>query len=143
MGGSFGGYMSLLVHGRHPELYKAVVDICGPSDLFSFIDSVPEHWKPSMVKFVGDPIKHREKLTEDSPINYLDNMTKPMLMIQGANDPRVVKAESDQIVEALKDNGTEVEYMVLEDEGHGFSKKENEIAVYRRILNFFDQQIAK
>ena len=84
----------------------------------------------------GNPERIRTKATEDSPITYLKNMTKPMLVIQGANDPRVVKAESDQIVEALRAQGTEVEYMVIEDEGHGFSRVENEIAVYRRVLEF-------
>lgn len=78
----------------------------------------------------------KEKLIDYSPITYLKTMTKPMLVIQGANDPRVVKAESDQIVQALKDKGRDVEYMLLEDEGHGFSKKENEIAVTKRLLHF-------
>ncbi|MDF0727992.1 S9 family peptidase [Cytobacillus sp. S13-E01] len=141
MGGSFGGYMALLLHGRHAEYFKAVVDIFGPSDLFSFIDSVPEHWKPAMNQWVGDPVKDKEKLIEYSPITYLDHMVKPMLVIQGANDPRVVKAESDKIVEALQDKGVNVEYLVLEDEGHGFSKKENEIKVNRTILEFFDRFI--
>ncbi|WP_041054464.1 S9 family peptidase [Jeotgalibacillus campisalis] len=141
MGGSYGGYMALLLHGRHPEYFKAVVDIFGPCNLFSFVESVPEHWKPLMKQWVGDPIEDKEKLTEDSPIQYLEEMTKPMLVIQGAKDPRVVKAESDQIVQALKDKGREVEYLVLDDEGHGFSKKENEIKVYRRVLTFFDQFI--
>ncbi|MDG5472586.1 S9 family peptidase [Jeotgalibacillus sp. ET6] len=141
MGGSYGGYMALLLHGRHAEYFKAVVDIFGPCNLFSFIDSVPEHWKPLMKQWVGDTVEDKEKLTEDSPIEYLEQMTKPMLVIQGAKDPRVVKAESDQIVEALKDKGREVEYLVLEDEGHGFSKKENEIHVYRKVLAFFDQFI--
>ncbi|MBX0359384.1 S9 family peptidase [Halobacillus sp. Nhm2S1] len=136
MGGSYGGYMALLLHGRHPEYFKVVVDIFGPCNLFSFIDSVPEHWKPAIAQFVGDPEKDKEKLQEDSPINYLDSMTKPMLVIQGAKDPRVVKAESDQVVEALKKKGRDVEYIVLEDEGHGFSKKENEIYVYRKVLDF-------
>jgi len=139
MGGSYGGYMALLLHGRHADYFKAVVDIFGPSNLFSFIESVPDFWKPYMTQWVGDPVKDKEKLTEDSPITYLDGMTKPMLVIQGANDPRVVKAESDQIVEALRSKGREVEYIVLEDEGHGFSKKENEIKVYRKILEFFDR----
>ena len=131
--------MALLLHGRHADYFKAVVDIFGPSDLFSFINSVPEDWKPMMDKWVGNPEKDKEKLIEYSPITYLDTMTKPMLVIQGANDPRVVKAESDQIVQALKDKGRDVEYMLLEDEGHGFSKKENEIAVYQKILSFFSQ----
>ncbi|WP_010282183.1 S9 family peptidase [Bacillus timonensis] len=141
LGGSYGGYMSLLLHGKHSEYFKAVIDIFGPSDLFSFIDSVPEHWKPVMNQWVGDPVKDREKLIEFSPITHLDGMIKPMLVIQGANDPRVVKAESDKIVQALQGKGREVEYVVLEDEGHGFSKKENEIKVNRKILEFFDRFI--
>ncbi|WP_077617937.1 S9 family peptidase [Bacillus sinesaloumensis] len=141
LGGSYGGYMSLLLHGKHPEYFKAVIDIFGPSDLFSFIESVPEHWKPVMNQWVGDPVKDREKLIEFSPITHLEGMIKPMLVIQGANDPRVVKAESDKIVKALQDKGREVEYLVLEDEGHGFSKKENEIKVNRKILEFFDRFI--
>jgi dipeptidyl aminopeptidase/acylaminoacyl peptidase len=141
MGGSFGGYMALLLAGRHPEYFKACVDIFGPSNLFSFIESVPEHWKPIMKQWVGDPVEDKERLTTDSPITYLENMIKPMLVIQGANDPRVVKAESDQIVEALKNKGVDVQYMVLEDEGHGFSKKENEMNVYRKVLDFFDRFI--
>lgn len=141
MGGSYGGYMALLLHGRHADYFKAVVDIFGPCNLFSFIESVPEHWKPVMNQWVGDPIKDREKLIEYSPITYLKDMVKPMLVIQGAMDPRVIKAESDQIVEALQKNGVKVEYMVFEDEGHGFSKKENEMKVYRAVLEFFDRFI--
>ncbi|MGE7878787.1 S9 family peptidase [Peribacillus muralis] len=139
MGGSFGGYMALLLHGRHAEYFKAVVDIFGPSNLFSFIDSVPEDWKPVMDQWVGNPEKDREKLIEYSPSTYMNSMNKPMLVIQGANDPRVVKEESDQIVQVLKDKGRAVEYMLLEDEGHGFSKKENEMAVYRKILAFLKE----
>jgi dipeptidyl aminopeptidase/acylaminoacyl peptidase len=141
MGGSYGGYMALLLHGRHPEYFKAVIDIFGVSNLFSFIDSVPDHWKPVMKQWVGDPVEDKERLTIDSPITYLDTMTKPMLIIQGANDPRVVKQESDQIVEALHAKGREVEYLVLDDEGHGFSKKENEIKVFSAILNFLEKHV--
>jgi dipeptidyl aminopeptidase/acylaminoacyl peptidase len=129
------------LHGRHADYFKAVVDIFGPSDLFSFINSVPDDWKPVMDQWVGNPERDKEKLIEYSPITYLDGMTKPMLVIQGANDPRVVQQESDQIVAALREKGREVEYMLLTDEGHGFSKKENEIAVYQRILSFFNQFI--
>ncbi|MCM3388855.1 S9 family peptidase [Ureibacillus chungkukjangi] len=141
LGGSYGGYMALLLHGRHAEYFKSVVDIFGPSDLFSFIESVPEFWKPFMEQWVGDPVKDKERLTKDSPITYLDGMTKPMLVIQGANDPRVVQKESDQIVAALKEKGRDVEYIVLEDEGHGFSKKQNEILVYGKIIEFFNETI--
>lgn len=138
VGGSYGGYMTLLLAGRHAEYFRAAVNIFGVSNLFTFIESVPEHWKPIMKRWLGDPIEDKERLTRDNPITYLDQMVKPMLVIQGANDPRVVKAESDQIVEALQQKGVEVEYLVLDDEGHGFSKKENEIAVYRKMLQFLD-----
>lgn len=136
VGGSYGGYMALLLHGRHPEYFKAVVDIFGVSDLFTFYNSVPEHWKPMMERWVGNPERDRERFIKDTPTTYLDGMVKPMLVIQGAKDPRVVKEESDQIVAKLQDAGRDVEYLVLDDEGHGFSRKENEIAVYSRMLEF-------
>ncbi len=143
LGGSFGGYMTLLLHGRHANYFRAAVDIFGPSNLFTFYNSVPEFWKPLMDAWVGNPERDKEKMTADSPITYLDGMTKPMLVIQGANDPRVVKAESDQIVEKLRGLGREVEYMVLEDEGHGFTKKENEQRVYRTVVEFLDRHLAR
>lgn len=92
-----------------------------------------------MDNWLGDPVRDRERLTKDSPITYLDQMVNPMLVIQGANDPRVVKAESDQIVAALQSKGIDVEYIVLDDEGHGFSRKTNEILVYRRMLEFLQK----
>ncbi|EQB37095.1 peptidase S9 [Virgibacillus sp. CM-4] len=139
VGGSYGGYMALLLHGRHPEYFKAVVDIFGPSDLFTFVTSVPPHWKPIMDRWLGDPERDKERFIKDSPVTYLDGMKKPMLVIQGAKDPRVVKEESDQIVAKLEKEGRDVEYLVLEDEGHGFSKKENEIKVYQRMLDFLQK----
>lgn len=139
VGGSYGGYMALLLHGRHADYFKAVVDIFGPSDLFTFVESVPPHWKPIMERWLGDPVRDKERFTRDSPVTYLDGMTKPMLVIQGAKDPRVVKEESDQIVAKLKEKGRDVEYLVLEDEGHGFSKKDNEIKVYNVMLDFLEK----
>lgn len=138
-GGSYGGYMTLLLHGRHADYFQACVELFGPSNLFTFLESVPDHWKPSMKQWLGDPVEDRDRLIQDSPITYLDGMTKPMLVIQGAKDPRVVKAESDQIVAALRDKGVEVEYIVFEDEGHGFMKKENEIRAYGSAVAFFDR----
>ncbi|MCY0875617.1 MAG: prolyl oligopeptidase family serine peptidase, partial [Firmicutes bacterium] len=123
LGGSYGGYMTLMLHARSAHYFRAAVDIFGPSNLFSFVNSVPDFWKPIMDAWVGNPEKDADMLREFSPITHLEGMTKPMLVIQGANDPRVVKAESDQIVAALREKGREVEYLVLEDEGHGFSKK--------------------
>lgn len=139
VGGSYGGYMALLLHGRHAEYFKAVVDIFGVSDLFTFVNSVPPHWKPIMDRWLGDPERDKERFIKDSPVTYLDGMVKPMLVIQGAKDPRVVKEESDQIVAKLEELGRDVEYLVLDDEGHGFSKKENEIKVYSRMLEFLEK----
>lgn len=139
VGGSYGGYMALLLHGRHPEYFKAVVDIFGPSDLFTFVQSVPPHWKPIMERWLGDPERDKDRFVKDSPVTYLDGMTKPMLVIQGAKDPRVVKEESDQIVAKLEAKGRDIDYLVLDDEGHGFSKKENEIKVYQLMLDFLEK----
>lgn len=139
VGGSYGGYMTLLLHGRHADYFQACVDIFGPCNLFTFLNSVPDHWKPAMKQWLGDVEEDKERLTKDSPITYLDGMTKPMLVIQGANDPRVVKAESDQIVASLREKGREVEYIVFDDEGHGFMKKDNEIKAYGSVVEFLDQ----
>lgn len=136
IGGSYGGYMTLLLAGRNPEYFKAAIDIVGVSNLFTFYNSVPEHWKPIMERWIGDPERDKERFIKDSPITYLDNMVNPMLIVQGANDPRVVKEESDQIVEALRAKGRDVEYLVFEDEGHGITKKANEKIAYARMDEF-------
>ncbi len=141
LGGSYGGYMTLLLHGRHPERFQAAVDICGVSNLFSFIETVPESWKPIMDRWVGHPERDKDRLVKDSPITYLEKMTKPMLVVQGANDPRVVKEESDQIVEALQKQGTEIEYLVFDDEGHGFTKIENRISLYETVIRFLKEHL--
>jgi dipeptidyl aminopeptidase/acylaminoacyl peptidase len=141
IGGSYGGYMTLLLHGRHADKFKAFVDIFGPSNLFTTIETAPEHWKAADRELIGDPVIDREKLIEDSPMTYIDQMTKPMLVIQGKNDPRVVKIESDVIVEAMEQRGQDVEYLVLEDEGHGFSKTENAIKVYKKMVEFLGKYI--
>lgn len=131
--------MTLLLAGRHADYFRAAVDIFGVSNLFTFYHSVPEHWKPMMDRWVGHPERDKERFIKDSPITYLEGMTNPMLVIQGANDPRVVKAESDQIVERLRQQGRDVEYIVLDDEGHGFTKRENEMRVYRAIVDFLQR----
>ncbi|WP_152402045.1 S9 family peptidase [Paenibacillus cellulositrophicus] len=139
VGGSYGGYMTLLLAGRNPEYFRAAVDIFGVSNLFTFYHSVPDHWKSIMERWLGDPERDRERFVKDSPITYLDQMVNPMLIIQGANDPRVVKAESDQIVEALQAKGRDVEYIVFEDEGHGMTKKANEKIAYTRMVEFMNR----
>ncbi|WP_409302970.1 S9 family peptidase [Peribacillus sp. SCS-155] len=141
VGGSYGGYMTLLLHGRHADRFKAFVDLFGPSNLFTTLETAPEHWKAADAESIGDAVADRDKLIEDSPMTYIDQMTKPMLVIQGSNDPRVVKVESDVIVEAMKQQGQDIEYLVLEDEGHGFSKTENAITVYKTMVQFLQKYI--
>ncbi|KYP81201.1 S9 family peptidase [Ferroacidibacillus organovorans] len=139
LGGSYGGYMTLMLHGLYANSFRAAVDIFGVANLFTFVNSVPDFWKPAMDIMVGDPERDHDRFIAHSPITYIEGMTKPMLIVQGANDPRVVKAESDQIVEKLTQLGRSVEYLVLDDEGHGFSKRENELRVYEAVGNFLDR----
>jgi dienelactone hydrolase len=105
VGRSYGGYMTLTLATRHAELWKAAVDMFGPYDLPNFADRVPESWKPHMAALVGDPITERDFLLERSPITYLDELACPLLVIQGKNDPRVVEAESAELVAALQGKG--------------------------------------
>ena len=124
-GGSFGGFATLSCVTRLPEYWKAGVDICGPSNLLTFCKSVPPFWRRFMKEWVGDAETESDFLMQRSPITYIDSTKADMLIIQGANDPRVVKPESDQMVDRLKKMGRSVEYMVFPDEGHGFTKSEN------------------
>lgn len=124
-GGSFGGFATLSCVTRLPEYWKAGVDICGPSNLLTFCRSVPPFWQRFMKEWVGDADTEADFLMERSPITYIDRTRADMLIIQGANDPRVVKAESDQMVERLRNMGRDVQYIVFPDEGHGFTKVEN------------------
>ena len=138
VGGSFGGFMTLTCITKAPDLWKCAVDVFGPSNLITFQQSIPEHWKPGVVALVGDPEKDIEMLKERSPINFVNNIKCPLFIVQGKNDPRVTQSESDQIVEKLRSENKEVEYMVLEDEGHGFSKVTNQIKVWEKICTFLD-----
>ncbi len=138
VGGSFGGFMTLTCITKAPDLWKCAVDVFGPSNLITFQQSIPEHWKPGVVALVGDPEKDIEMLNERSPINFVNNIKCPLFIVQGKNDPRVTQSESDQIVEKLRSENKDVEYMVLEDEGHGFSKVTNQIKVWEKICTFLD-----
>ncbi len=124
-GGSFGGFATLSAVTRLPDYWAAAVDIVGPSNLITFVRSVPPTWRRMMTAWVGDPEADADLLRERSPITYVENIRAPLLVLQGANDPRVVKAESDQMVEQLRHMGRDVEYVVFEDEGHGFAKRAN------------------
>jgi dipeptidyl aminopeptidase/acylaminoacyl peptidase len=126
-GGSFGGFATLSCVSRLPHLWAAGVSIVGPSNLVTFVKAVPPTWLRLMAKWVGDAETERDFLMSRSPITYTDDIVAPLFVIQGANDPRVVKSESDQIVERLRARGVDVRYDVYDDEGHGFTKRANEI----------------
>jgi len=144
MGGSYGGYATLAGLAFTPELYSAGVDIVGPSNLFTLLESVPPYWKPMLALFyerMGHPEKDRALLRERSPLFSADRIQAPLLIGQGANDPRVKRAESLQIVEALKAKGKPVEYVEYPDEGHGFFKAENRLDFYRRAERFLETHL--
>ncbi len=143
MGGSFGGYLTLWTLTQSPERWRAAVDIFGPSNLETFSRSVPDFWRPAMIDLVGDPDQDRELLRARSPITYVDRIRAPLLVIQGAQDPRVTVAESRQVVEAIRARGGEVEYLELENEGHGFSHVENRVRVMERAAEFLERVMAR
>lgn len=135
-GGSFGGFATLSAMTRLPQYWACGVDIVGPSNLVTFVRAVPPYWRHMTTRWVGDPDQDREVLMERSPITYVYNLSAPLMILQGARDPRVVKAESDQMVERLRALGREVKYHVFEDEGHGFTKRANQMRAYRLISDF-------
>ncbi len=137
VGRSYGGYMTLTLAARHPELWKAAVDMFGPYNLFSFLEHIPETWKPYFDIALGNPERDGELLTERSPHTYIDQITAPLLVTQGKNDPRVVESESRQVVEYLRGQGKTVEYLMFEDEGHDVLRLDNRIRVYNAITDFF------
>jgi dipeptidyl aminopeptidase/acylaminoacyl peptidase len=140
-GGSYGGFAVLTCVTRLPDYWAAAVDIFGPSNLVTFAKAVPPTWKRFIARFVGDPETEADFLMERSPITYVENVTTPLLVIQGATDPRVVKGESDQMVEKLRELGRDVEYVVFDDEGHGFTKRTNELKAYRLAAEWLEQYL--
>ncbi|HEY3373015.1 MAG TPA: S9 family peptidase [Prolixibacteraceae bacterium] len=143
-GGSYGGYATLAGLTLSPDLYAAGVDYVGVSNMFTFMKTIPPYWKPMLDMFyemVGNPKSDSLMLAEVSPVFLVDKIKAPLFVAQGANDPRVNKAESDQIVKALKDRGIEVEYMVKDNEGHGFHNEENRFDFYRSMLAFLNKHL--
>lgn len=137
VGRSYGGYMTLTLAARHPELWAGAVDMFGPYDLFTFMDRIPETWKPYFVLALGDPVNDRDFLIDRSPRTHMANITAPLLVIQGKNDPRVVERESHDLVEFLRGEGKQVEYLMFENEGHDVLKFENRVRCYTAITDFF------
>ncbi len=141
VGRSYGGYMTLTLASRHPELWSAAVDMFGPYDLFTFVDRIPETWKPYFALAVGDPAKDADFLRERSPRTHIDQITCPLLVIQGKNDPRVVERESRDVVEGLRAKGKQAKYLVFENEGHDVLKYENRVRCYNEITGFFKKHL--
>ena len=143
-GQSYGGYMTLAGLAFRPDAFAAGVDIYGVSNWPRLLANTPSWWEDLrrlLFTEVGDPEKDAEYLHKISPVFHAANIKKPLLVLQGANDPRVLPVESEDIVARVKANGVPVEYVVFPDEGHGFRKKANQIAAYRKILDFLDTHV--
>jgi len=144
MGGSYGGYMVAAALAFKPDVFDVGVDIFGVTNWVRTLQSIPPYWesfRQALYEEIGDPNTELDRLKATSPLFHADKIQKPLLVVQGANDPRVIKVESDEIVAAVKKNGVPVEYLVFDDEGHGFSKRKNQIAAYGTIREFLDTHL--
>lgn len=144
LGGSYGGYMTLAALTFTPDEFAVGVDIFGVANWLRTLNSMPAWWGPqreAMFKEIGNPKTDSVALYNKSPLFHTQRIKKPLIVIQGANDPRVLKIESDEIVANVKKNGVPVEYVTFPDEGHGFVKKENEITAYKAIREFLDKYL--
>jgi len=144
IGGSYGGYMTVSALAFQPQEFKVGVDIFGVTNWVRTLESIPPYWesfREALYKEIGNPATQRDFLVATSPLFHADKIVKPLMVLQGANDPRVIKPESDEIVAAVKKNGVPVEYVVFDDEGHGFTKKKNQIEGYGKILAFLDRYL--
>jgi dipeptidyl aminopeptidase/acylaminoacyl peptidase len=140
-GGSYGGFASLTCVTRMPERWRCAVDVFGVSNLVTMIENAQPNWRRFLSRWLGDLEGDRERLVETSPITHIDQIRCPMLVIQGANDTRVPKGESDQVVERLRALGRRVEYVVFPDEGHGFTKRANADRAYELVVDFLTREL--
>ena len=145
IGGSYGGYMTMAALTYTPEEFDVGVNLFGVTNWIRTLKSIPPWWesfKDALYKELGDPYSADSvRLKQISPLFHTDNVTKPLIVLQGSQDPRVLQAESDEIVAGVRKNGVPVEYVLFEDEGHGFVKKENQITAYSKILEFLDEYL--
>jgi dipeptidyl aminopeptidase/acylaminoacyl peptidase len=146
MGGSYGGFMVLAALTFRPEEFAAGVNLFGVANWLRTLRSIPPWWesfRKALYEEMGNPETDSMYLYRISPLFHAEKITKPMIVLQGANDPRVLKVESDEIVEKARKNGVPVEYVIFPDEGHGFVKKENQIKSYKAVLDFLDKYLKK
>jgi dipeptidyl aminopeptidase/acylaminoacyl peptidase len=144
IGGSYGGFMVLAALAFRPDEFAAGVDLFGVANWLRTLESIPPYWeslREALYAELGDPATDKVRLRRISPLFHAANIRKPLIVLQGANDPRVLQVESDEIVAAVRKNGAPVEYIVFPDEGHGFVKKENERRGYKAILEFLDRHL--
>jgi dipeptidyl aminopeptidase/acylaminoacyl peptidase len=144
IGGSYGGYMVLAALAFQPEEFEVGIDIFGVANWVRTLESIPPWWesmREALYAELGDPAEDGERLRRISPLFHAENIDKPLLVLQGANDPRVLQVESDEMVEAARANGTPVDYVIFEDEGHGFRKKDNQLTGYKKVLDFLDEHL--
>ncbi|MCK5170841.1 MAG: S9 family peptidase, partial [Bacteroidales bacterium] len=143
IGASYGGYMVMAALAFAPEEFNVGVNIFGVTNWIRTLRSIPPFWadfKASLYNEVGNPYSNDSlRLKEISPLFHADNIVNPLMVLQGSNDPRVLQIESDEIVNAVRENGVPVEYVLFSDEGHGFRKMENEIEAYKKIIQFLDE----
>lgn len=143
-GGSYGGYATLAGLAFTPDVYACGVDYVGVSNLFTFMETIPPYWEQyleMLYEMVGHPVEEKELLESASPVMHADKITSPLLVAQGAKDPRVNIDESDQMVAAMKERGVEVKYLVEPEEGHGFRNEENRFKFYQAMESFLDEHI--
>jgi dipeptidyl aminopeptidase/acylaminoacyl peptidase len=145
-GGSYGGYATLAGITLTPDVYACAIDYVGVSNLFTFMDTIPPYWAPYLAmlhEMVGNPNdeEDRKRMTATSPVFHVDKIKVPLLIAQGAKDPRVAQAESDQVVEALQAKGVAVEYLLKENEGHGFRNEENRFEFYETMEQFLTKHL--
>ncbi|WP_271078552.1 S9 family peptidase [Aurantiacibacter sp. MUD61] len=143
-GGSYGGYMTAAALAFHPEVFDAGINIFGVTNWVRTLESIPAWWGPqrdALYDELGDPATDGERLRAISPLFHADNITSPMLVVQGANDPRVLQVESDELVEAIRANGVPVEYVLFPDEGHGFARRENRVTASEAYLTFLNEHV--
>jgi dipeptidyl aminopeptidase/acylaminoacyl peptidase len=145
LGGSYGGYMVLAALAFRPQEFACGIDLFGVANWLRTLESIPSWWEAgrrALYTELGDPAKDAEYLKSISPLFHAEKIARPLIVLQGKNDPRVLQVESDEIVAAARKNGVPVEYIVFDDEGHGFRNKKNQLRGYEAILRFCGQHLA-